>query len=70
MKDFIDREMMARMITEIIVADIMSTYPATTENGQGTSAEKSMAWIELHEDVLDEAYDMSKEYKEYKDDAN
>ena len=27
--------------------------------------EKNMAWIELHEDVLDEAYDMSKEYRKY-----
>ena len=66
MKDFIDREMMARMITEIIVADIMSTYPATDKAlDSGSTTEKSMAWIELHEDVLDKAYDMSKEYKEY-----
>ena len=71
MKDFIDREMMARMITEIIVADIMSTYPATDKAlDSDSTTEKNMAWIELHEDVLDEAYDMSKEYKEYKDDAN
>ena len=27
--------------------------------------EKPTAWIELHEDVLDEAYDMSKEIREY-----
>ena len=65
MKDFMDKDIMARIIAEIIVADIMATTPATTENGRGTSAEKSMAWIELHEDVLDEAYDMSKEYREY-----
>ena len=60
-----DKDIMARIIAEIIVADIMATAPATTENGRETSAEKSMAWIELHEDVLDEAYDMSKEYREY-----
>ena len=65
MKDFMDKDIMARIIAEIIVADIMATTPATTESGRGKSAEKSMAWIELHEDVLEEAYDMSKEYKEY-----
>ena len=61
----IDKDIMARVIAEMIVADIMATTPATTESGRGKSAEKSMAWIELHEDVLEEAYDMSKEYKEY-----
>ena len=61
----IDKDIMARVIAEMIVADIMAATPATTESGRGTSAEKSMAWIELHEDVLDEAYDMSKEYREY-----
>jgi hypothetical protein len=30
-----------------------------------THAEKPMAWIEVYDDVLDEAYDMSKEYREY-----
>ena len=65
MKDFMDKDIMARIIAEIIVADIMATTPATTETDQRKSAEKSMAWIELHEDVLDEAYDMSKEYREY-----
>ncbi len=60
-----DKDIMSRVIAEMIVADIMATAPATPENGRGTSAEKSMAWIELHEDVLEEAYDMSKEYREY-----
>ena len=61
----IDEDMLKKVIAEMIVADIMATTPATPENGRGTSAEKSMAWIELHEDVLEEAYDMSKEYREY-----
>ena len=61
----IDKDIMARVIAEMIVADIMATTPATDDVGRGTSAEKSMAWIELHEDVLEEAYDMSKEYREY-----
>ena len=71
MKDFMDKDIMARIIAEIIVADIMATAPATDKALDSDSiTEKKMAWIELHEDVLDEAYDMSKEYKEYKDDAN
>ena len=61
----IDKDIMARVIAEMIVADIMATTPATDDVGRGTSAEKSMAWIELHEDVLEEAYDMSKEYRKY-----
>jgi hypothetical protein len=65
MKDFMDKDIMARIIAEIIVADIMATTPATTEIDQRKSTEKSMAWIELHEDVLEEAYDMSEEYREY-----
>ena len=66
MKFDIDKEMMARIITEMIVADIMSTYPTGVKAlDSGSTTEKKMAWIELHEDVLDEAYDMSKEYREY-----
>ena len=61
----IDKDIMARVIAEMIVADIMATTPATADAGRGTSAEKNMAYIELHEDVLEEAYDMSKEYREY-----
>ena len=62
---------MARIIAEMIVADIMATAPATDiVLDSDSTTEKNMAWIELHEDVLEKAYDMSKEYKEYKDDAN
>ena len=61
----IDEDMLKKVIAEMIVADIMATTPATDDAGRGTSAEKSMAWIALHEDVLEEAYDMSQEYREY-----
>ena len=62
----IDKDIMARVIAEMIVADIMSTTPATEKAlDSDSTTEKKMAWIELHEDVLDEAYDMSKEYREY-----
>ena len=62
----IDKDIMARVIAEMIVADIMAHTPATDKAlDSDSNTEKSMAWIELHEDVLDEAYDMSKEYREY-----
>jgi hypothetical protein len=59
-----DKDIMSRVIAEMIVADIMATRPTTTTE-KSTPAEKSVAWIEVYDDVLDEAYDMSKEYREY-----
>jgi hypothetical protein len=61
---FKDKEVMARVIAEMIVADIMSTCPADSAEKSPTTTEK-MAWIEVYDDVLDEAYDMSQEYREY-----
>ena len=69
-------EMVARMIVMLAMDEAIrdkssiSIGPAMFGDDIDSTTEKSMAWIELHEDVLDEAYDMSKEYKEYKDDAN
>ena len=60
----IDEDMLKKVIAEMIVADIMSTYP-TDSAETPTRAEKPMAWIEVYDDVLDEAYDMSQEYREY-----
>jgi hypothetical protein len=65
MKDFMDKDIMARIIAEIITADIMASYPTSSAEKSLTTTEKPVAWIELHEDVLEEAYDMSKEYREY-----
>jgi len=62
----IDKDIMARVIAEMIVADIMSTAPAPEKAlDSDSTTEKKMAWIELHEDVVEEAYDMSKEYRKY-----
>ena len=59
-----DKDIMSRVIAEMIVADIMATRPTTTAEKSPTTTEK-MAWIEVYDDVLDEAYDMSQEYREY-----
>jgi hypothetical protein len=69
-------EMVARMIVMLAMDEairdkgLLAIGPTDIALDSDSITEKSMAWIELHEDVLDEAYDMSKEYKEYKDDAN
>ena len=60
----IDEDMLKKVIAEMIVADIMSTYPTDSAEKTSTPTEK-MAWIEVYDDVLDEAYDMSQEYREY-----
>jgi hypothetical protein len=65
MKDFMDKDIMARIIAEIIVADIMATTPADSAEKTQKHTEKPIAWIELHEDDIDKAYEMSKEYREY-----
>ena len=69
-------DMVARMIVALAMdeairdRDNLTIAPTDIALNSGFTTENSMAWIELHEDVLDKAYDMSKEYKEYKDDAN
>jgi hypothetical protein len=57
-------EMMNRIVADTI-RDILTNRPTGIESNRGSTTEKPMAWIELHEDVLEEAYDMSKEYREY-----
>ena len=68
-------EMVARMIVMLAmdeaIRDKSSFSIGPTDIAlDSDSTPENMAWIELHEDVLDKAYDMSMEYKEYKDDAN
>ena len=64
-------EMVARMIVALAMDEAIRDNglkpmgPADIALDSDSTPEKSMAWIELHEDVLEEAYDMSKEYKEY-----
>ena len=57
-------EMMNRIVADTI-REILTNRPTDIESSKGSTTEKPMAWIELHEDVLEEAYDMSKEYREY-----
>jgi len=57
-------EMMNRIVADTI-RDILTNRPTGIADNSGSTTEKPMAWIELHEDVLEEAYDMSKEYREY-----
>jgi hypothetical protein len=57
-------EMMNRIVADTI-REILTNRPTDIESSRGSTTEKKMAWIELHEDVLEEAYDMSKEYREY-----
>ena len=56
-------EMMNRIVADTVVK-ILATHPSDSAYS-GSTTEKKMAWIELQEDVLDKAYDMSKEYREY-----
>jgi len=60
----IDKEDIINMIVADTIRGILADNPTNTTTRQGDSAE-SIAWIELHEDVLDKAYDMSKEIREY-----
>ena len=57
-------EMMNRIVADTI-RDILTNRPTSIAIDSDSTTEKPMAWIELHEDVLEEAYDMSKEYREY-----
>ena len=59
------REIVARAIFEFEANRGFSTDAPTDIALDSDSTPENMAWIELHEDVLDKAYGMSKEYKEY-----
>ena len=61
---FKDKELMARVIAEMIVADILATCPTDSAEKSPTTTEK-MAWIEVYDHEVDKAYDLSKEIKEY-----
>ena len=66
MKFDIDKEMMARIITEMIVADIMSTYPTPDKALDSVfTTEKKMAWIEMDEDEVDKAFEKGISTREY-----
>ena len=60
----IEREVMYRIMAESIAKAIFSDSPTSGAEKSPIPTEK-MAWIEVYDDVLDEAYDMSKEYTKY-----
>ena len=71
MDKYIDREMMARIIAEMIVSDIMSTYPTSmAEKSPYTTENRICVDIELDDEELDKGYYKSMSTRKYKDDAN
>ena len=56
-------KIMNNIMAEAILKAITDNPTDRALNSEPTT--EKMAWIELHEDVLDEAYDMSKEYRVY-----
>ena len=63
-----DNDIDIKDIIGMIVADtIMSilTDNPTTKTTRKADSTESIAWIEVYDDEIDKAYDMSQEYKEY-----
>ena len=56
-----------KIINNIMAEAVLKAITDSPTNTAETStpAEKTVAWIEVYDDVLDEAYDMSQEYREY-----
>ena len=62
----IEKDIIDRFIAEAILKALTEPTDNPTDSVETTThAEQPMAWIEVYDDVLDEAYDMSKEYREY-----
>ena len=51
-------------IMNMIMAEALMKAISDSPTDRAKPTEK-MAWIEVYDDVLDEAYDMSQEYREY-----
>ena len=65
MEDRDMRDIMNKILADTILKAILPDNPTTSTTRTKDSTE-SIAWIELHEDEIDKAYDMSQEYKEYR----
>jgi len=65
MKFDISKEDIINQIVADTIKDILTNNPADGIALDSDSTTEKMAWIELQEDVLEEAYDMSKEIREY-----
>ena len=53
------------LLNSLLSAGLMAAPRSVVAEMTEKHTEKPTAWIELHEDVLDEAYDMSKVYRKY-----
>ena len=60
----IEKDIINRFIAESILK-ALSDNPAGRDIAEKQNPTEKMAWIEVYEDEVEEAYDMSKEYKEY-----
>ena len=65
MEDRDMRDIMNKILADTILKAILPDNPTTSTTRMKDSTE-SIAWIELQEDEIDKAYDMSQEYKEYR----
>ena len=52
------------MIVADTIISILTDNP-TTQTTRKVDNTESIAWIEVYDDEIDKAYDMSQEYKEY-----
>jgi hypothetical protein len=52
------------MIVADTIISILTDNP-TTQTTRKVDSTESIAWIEVYDDEIDKAYDMSQEYKEY-----
>ena len=65
MKFDISKEDIINQIVADTIREILTAPPADEYKADQQNPAENIAYIELHEDVLDEAYDMSQEYREY-----
>ena len=60
-----DIDKIMNMIIAEALMKAVSEHPTTSDIADQPNRTEKMAWIEVYDDVLDEAYDMSQEYREY-----
>ena len=61
----IEKDIIDRFIAEAILKALHTDTPTDIKQTTTHTEKPSMAWIEVYDDELDRAYDMSKEIKEY-----
>ena len=61
----VEKDIIDRFIAEAILKALQTDTPTDIEQTTTYAEKPSMAWIEVYDDELDKAYDMSEEIKEY-----